>query len=423
MTTLIDLPDHVLATVFTEINQHQALALGPLHSILQSFTKDKLYKHIYIYSVRFFFNTSWEAANRHSFRFPKYLNNPTINKFTIISENTLEKYWKTMDPKQPITCFEYSPGLQYLYKKVMNNFKHVKYASISDGKSLLNWSRAEERWSWSVPRGPKSRIELESYTYLGDTRHRITNIFLPRTLFEEFSFESSVGFVNLTDLNVFFDRHSQYLADTFQFKLKRLHVHYIAYFEPVRKLHETFNTVYLKELYVAGLFDFTVLFLGSCIDDAYPNLIQLGMRQESEHDPSEQICTAKHSSVKKVVVSTSVADNVMAQRVCTLALQFPKASIHWWESLLYPESSSSKYFVIDQQAWFSPTLAPRTVWFHWFYDHRREKGSFKAVSNFKYRVLKGQKRTKEMIILKRCYSEFALGAMMSLYSNLNIWVV
>ncbi|CAD1809622.1 hypothetical protein FOB58_003063 [Candida parapsilosis] len=73
MVFMICSPCKTLDVIFQKINQHQVLALAPLHSKLQYVTKRKLYKNIYVYRVGEVCSISCEAnaGQKRNFRYPR----------------------------------------------------------------------------------------------------------------------------------------------------------------------------------------------------------------------------------------------------------------------------------------------------------------------------------------------------------------
>ncbi|KAI5948751.1 hypothetical protein KGF57_005149 [Candida theae] len=424
MNTILDLPQHVLVSVFSEINQHQALVLGPLHSRLQAITKVKLYQYIYLYESDFSYMHDGDSGHR----FPKYLNNPRVNKYTIISTETLREYIDRMDGNQPIISFDLQDR-EPMEPAIKKRFKNIKYFNITSSRELERWGRAD-KYEALDREDRESRIGgyySNSISAFRDNRKEKWRLYIPPKVFPEYNSGLSKRFDDfsyISELNV--RLHSERITDVYPLKLKKLHVQFDKPLESCCKLEYIFTTLYLQELYIVGEFDFTSVFSKIHIDDLYPNLVILGIRKvnhEETNHSSQEICTVKHRSIRKVVVSTNRADNTMALRVCSLCSQFPRASIHWWESIhRLPGQLVTRRFDIEEQSDFSPsTIEPRTVGFHWYYNSATPPGySFKLVSNFRYRVLRhknGRWKKRGVITLKRYNNEFALGAMMAMSSD------
>ena len=204
MLTLEDLPHHTLESIFSELNQHQALALAPLHSSLQAVTKLKLYKYIHVYSD--------PIAPREpnctipKYHFPENLNNPTTNKFTIVSVDSIEKYLKSMDVNQPITCLEYPLLDCRQIRAHFNRIKNFYHKSLHD--KLPDYFRADDDACVEFPKssGTGCPILSEADTWVGDTRRNIVNAHFPRQEPHPqrpcMKLSNDDVFANITDLSV-----------------------------------------------------------------------------------------------------------------------------------------------------------------------------------------------------------------------------
>ena len=422
MVTLVDLPHHVLETIFTEINQHQALALAPLHSSLQVVAKLKLYKHIHVYEVHT--SPKCQKPSIIKYSFPKNLNNPTANKFTIISIDSIKKYLTTMDATQPITCLEY-PLLDC--RKIRTHFKRIKnFYHISLHEKIPDYFRADGDAGVEFPKSSCSGCAIlsEADTWVGDTRRNIPHVYYPTRASHPQSPFMKLGkddvFANVTDLNVRVPR-SNLIQKRYecQLKLKRLKIELtydVLSYDGKFRIDKIFSTTDLRELYIAGSCNFDELFSTTDIDASFPKLIQLGLRiTKHSHYWPVKICTIKHKYLKKIIVSTSKADTKTAQNVCKLTVQFPNAGIHWWRSYDY-YNGPARYFVLEQQSWFSPQIDPGCVGFHWSSPFASTK-TYNAMDKLECKVERLDSSEKNLVTLKRCYTIYELRAMFALYDR------
>lgn len=132
MTTLISLPGCVLEEIFRQINQHQTLALAPLHSDLYKIAKSKLYHNIFIYRSSQLGDVLVGPTGElvPEFRFHKTINNLKSNSYTIISTNTLERYMARMEKDQIICHFEILDCNFMLLECIVRHFKSIKTLEI-----------------------------------------------------------------------------------------------------------------------------------------------------------------------------------------------------------------------------------------------------------------------------------------------------
>ena len=202
-----------------------------------------------------------------------------------------------------------------------------------------------------------------------------------------------------------------------QLKLRRLKIelscNFLFYFKKFR-IDKIFSTTDLRELYIPGSCDFDQLFSSSDIDPLFPKLIQLGLRQVYfyENAPAK-ICTFRHKSLRKIIVSTMKAGTYIAQLVCQLTVQFPNPSIHWWKSL---PMGPVGFFLLEQQSSFSPQIEPGCVGFHWFAQASRSRVTlYHVLEKLKFKVATSYFGKKKLVTLKRCYTERELRSMLPLY--------
>ena len=84
MDSLTSLPCVILMQIFSCMNQHQSLALGPLHSSLHLIAKSKLFRNLFLYistqlGPRVAPTGTWEPE----FKFHTTINNKKSVKYTI----------------------------------------------------------------------------------------------------------------------------------------------------------------------------------------------------------------------------------------------------------------------------------------------------------------------------------------------------
>ncbi|KAI5955438.1 hypothetical protein CANMA_004618, partial [Candida margitis] len=131
MASLTSLPYEALKEVFNHINQHQALALAPLHSKFYFIAKSKLYRNIYVYYPQ---PLRKELINPNGlkvkFHYPKNINNRKSNMCTIISFDTFERYFEKMDATQVIDRLEVDGHDMYVIKSVLKHFTAIKSLEI-----------------------------------------------------------------------------------------------------------------------------------------------------------------------------------------------------------------------------------------------------------------------------------------------------
>lgn len=72
------------------MNQHQALKLAPLHSMLYPVVKEKLYSYIHVYNDVLRQSELYMGPLETAFKVQKDLNNPKTNRFTIVSLGNID---------------------------------------------------------------------------------------------------------------------------------------------------------------------------------------------------------------------------------------------------------------------------------------------------------------------------------------------
>lgn len=112
---------------------------SPHYSCLQVVTKVKLYKYIYVYKAKIrLIGKGIIPKFPPKYHFPRHLNIPTTNKFTITSVKTSRIYLKQMDHNQENICLEIASNDEHLNMQILKQLKRIKYFSLTRYNYLGN---------------------------------------------------------------------------------------------------------------------------------------------------------------------------------------------------------------------------------------------------------------------------------------------
>ncbi|KAI5967802.1 hypothetical protein KGF57_000286 [Candida theae] len=368
MTTLISLPAEVLQDLFQNINQHQALALAPLHSYLNSLTKAKLYHRILVYKSSQL-GASFEGPTGRmvdEFRYHKTINNLKSNSYTIISINTLEKYMTRMEKDQVITRFEIMECNFMILDCILRYFTSIKTLEvISQDSAYSRHSFHECLRIYSNSVRPKTCYlpHKDPYRYGFLNEDYVTKLkILDFQLQEAFEFVEQLHGVKELVLD-FYHRRSEIAYFDFRssLMLQKLHLAELPQ-KSVSYFSDAFCVKKLSELTISGELFPTQIFKNRDFSAETPNLIQLSILFKDEYAllALQDMQKLRHYSLKALVVSTYECGQNFANAVCELRASFPLASINWWHN--------SEKFLLDHScdvlAAFSPSLATNIVGCH-----------------------------------------------------------
>lgn len=360
MVTIADLPDHALEIVFSNLNQHQTVALAPLHSKLYLLAKSKLYYYIFVYDIEaekangVFIIPGNEACALPDFRFPRYLNNRTTNKCTIVSVKTVSKYLKQMDPNQPLLHLVFQHTHVSLFDKIIKHFKSIKYFIIYECETAEFYTKCNTKFRAfdSLSRKP---FITRTLTHIGDTdpyTHESSSVTCKA---ENDLFMSSLEFD---------DENNRIEIDILRpLSMRKMHL-VLGLCRPKLKITQNFNTQHLRELFITGIRGLDDAFTDLQLDNDYPNLVLLGWCKRERlyfGERDDEMTHLSHRLVRNVIIATYAANDKVAREICALTTQFPKASINWWSSL----HSMPKRLIIEQLYMYSPVMAVGFVGFHW----------------------------------------------------------
>lgn len=368
MASLTSLPCEALEEIFHQLDQHQTLALAPLHSKFCYIGIPKLYRNIYVYTPWPLNDVMKQNDPKLTFHIPKNLNNCKSKKYSIISSDTLERYLARMDETQKINHFQLHGHNMTIIDCIFRHFTKIKYfelvalylsSELPDYIGLIKQYLDIYHHS-TVYISPKSQDYSDNLTLF-----RVGDWHKPDDL------ESLDRSKNLTELivRVCFNRNYR----RFRFS-KKLHVLRIYHDFKSRALDFTlcdvFDTSCLRELSIKGDISVKTLFSSSDLEENFPKLVQLCLRFAGEmYAPSalQDLKRFKHDKLKSLVVSSRTCLECEAKAVCDLCPQFPNSSINWWREPLdcYCMLLSHNIRVL------SPDLPFGVVGYH-FYDLSRE---------------------------------------------------
>lgn len=397
MTTLISLPNCVLEEIFRQINQHQALALAPLHSDLYKIAKTKLYHNIFIYRSSQLGNVLVGPTGElvPEFRFHKTINNLKSNSYTIISTNTLEKYMARMEKDQLICHFEILDCNFMLLECIVRHFRFIKTLEIPRQtwnlgsrayfeclQTYMTTTRPDtfflphRRPCYHTPMKDDGMTKLEiTYWQLAEhfefveQLHTIEELILIFFTIQGLGFKPSLNFRKLT-LSDLPSNFSSYISDAFDVK-------------------------WLLELTVLGGFSPSKLFKSRQFNKEFPNLIQLCilLGPKISLQGIQDLQGLRHPTLKTFNVATFECNQKLADAVCSLRILFPIANIHWYSSENFRYGPQWDILSV-----FSPHLPIDAVGCHMKMEHA------KSVTNMAMKVrLESGKSIK--MRLHHCYSD------------------
>ncbi|CCG24023.1 hypothetical protein CORT_0E04360 [Candida orthopsilosis Co 90-125] len=415
MVSLAGLPDHALQLVFNNINQHQAIALAPLHSKLYFTAKRKLYYYIYVYDIKGDERLAGEIGRSSvtcalpDFRFPCYLNNRTTNKCTIVSVKTVSKYLKQMDPNQPLSHLVFQHTHVSLFDKIIKHFKSIKYFIVN----YLNVHRYNSKcYNSTFGRyrvfDQSSNITAlhERFHIIGDTCLYTHESSAVTCWVTESYWDSSLHYKNVYErIEVDITRPS---------KMRKLHVVVSGQNESLFKITQVYNTFLLCELFITCFTYLDTFFTNFQLDADYPSLIVLGLSQRVvfmlDKMKGKRITQLSHQTVRHVIIGTDFVTEKVAKEVCELSLQFPKASINWSSALLCADNMA---YLIEQIFRFSHVMPKGFIGILW------TPKSIKYMEPIQSKYLVGEKDNEHTVELVKYYSNTELMHLMTIYRGKN----
>lgn len=403
MISLTQLPYNVIELIFTNLNQHQAIALAPLHSKFYFPAKDKLFHYIYVYDIQENYTGLTDLAYENEFtcalpgfRFPKYMNNYSTNRATIVSRQSFELYWQQIDSNQAIEylVFAHEPCN---FHKIKSYFRRIKY--FIDQKRAWGFHTARV-WTASTP-----EQRYVCFRKVGSIIFRFTN----NTNIGDKPFSASGSYLlsrvgnNFGSMPTSDDRVLKpYLTP------KKLHVFLDRVPEFVFIISQNLNTLSLRLLFITLHSGTIHSFANYKLDEDYPNLFLLGISYNDENSPAtpQSIPHLTHQTLRFLTVATLSVTDALARRICELTLQFPEASINWWSSVWITSGAPA----IEHQYIFSAEMPLGCIAIQWVHKCMREVERIEL----KYEV--GENNVVE---LRRNYSDSELLLLWSLYYNKN----
>ncbi|KAG5420957.1 hypothetical protein I9W82_000047 [Candida metapsilosis] len=343
MISLPDLPFHCLQTIFSGINQHQTLALAPLHSSFYEVAKTKLYKNIYVYQswaplddIDLYDFENFPKPPGPQFRYHKDINNLKSNKFTIISVETLERYLAHMDKTQTIYRLEMDQFYLTLMECIFR-LLHIKFLVLRQ-----NTICCPQRVDIVMYQDVELNLELGGIEVFKSNQRwlvptKVSNVELPpgRTWlpFIEYYTHSPADSTTPTSYHFVIDVDSVDLSNLFKdVNVSKLNINsedlYIPFY-----FCNIFNTEILQELTIVGYFLFCNLFEEYDLTRKFPKLKSLCLRVYGLVQP-DKIMTSlpqySHKTLEMFTVSTVDYSIDYANILCNMGANFPAASINWW---------------------------------------------------------------------------------------------
>ncbi|KAI5955949.1 hypothetical protein CANMA_004589 [Candida margitis] len=414
MASLTSLPYEALKEVFNHINQHQALALAPLHSKFYFIAKSKLYRNIYVYYPQ---PLRKELINPNGlkvkFHYPKNINNRKSNMCTIISFDTFERYFEKMDATQVIDRLEVDGHDMRVIKSALKHFMAIKSLEIirSRHRALVREDVSDNILEW-----------LETYhrdtvfvSPLNENCLDHTKLDNPKVLKLSLgggfkSLEVLNQFDSLIELTLYIYINHKYRSLLFTFKLHvlRIHSYYTWHTTLKYPLSKVFDTACLRELSIHGDFCPIMLFTNRRLEEEYPKLVVLCLRFAGDtYAPSgiESLKYFSHDKLRALVISTRTSLEHEARAICELYPQYPNSSINWWcETSAFLDNA----FISHNMSLFSPNLPYGVVGYHFPHVSLENAPEFKYIGN---RGVPNEVRTG----LKRWYTRAELYALYDLW--------
>lgn len=372
MLSLAHLSDAEIDLIYRNLNQHQVLALAPLHSKFYLAAKIKLYYYIYIYDILEYTRFEPTLLKRvtscplPNFRFPKYMNTYSTNNATIVSLQSFEKNLTKMDPNQTIVymVFSQTPHPNCVHKvtdyfKTIENFIAIRqpdilWPSLWDyfARCFQNTRHYAVNHEVSPP-----RCLFALNTYIGDARYHRNNICeavnvnlhlgIPR-----YYYSSECGLAS-----------KPYSPPTS--KTLGIHLHGGQHSGRKFAIFQHLNTSILRTLCITISDRTTCIFSNGELETYYPNLQLLGIDYKhwcTTQEILQSIPNAIHQTLRYLTIATPSFNDALVKRICELPLQFPNASINWWSSY---QSVDIPLKLICHQQLFSPIMPPRCIAINW----------------------------------------------------------
>ncbi|KAG5422385.1 hypothetical protein I9W82_001480 [Candida metapsilosis] len=411
MLSLTCLPHEILEQVFHQLNQHEALTFAPLHSKFYYVAKSKLYRNLYVYAPWPLQTDSTKQGEIQSnFHFPKNLDNCKSKSYTIISNDTFERYLAKLDKTQEIFRLELYCHNMTIIDCIFKHFKKIRYFQLlsiyinhPEGCSDVfsdNYSDFVEEYVRLYQPGtiyisPKNRC----FDTLSDFVS-FNSIMLSSTYCRD-NPECVSQMTNLTELTIWVNNVLRDQPWKFHMKLRVLRIYSVSKLSHMTSsLCDRFDTSCLRELYAGGHLDVNKLFTNSDLQIDYPKLVQLSLEFDSIYYGPYFLRVFKrfkHRTLRSLVISSPSPCESDARIVCDLCPQYPSSSINWWAKLW---RNSHDYFVMFDVSLLSPNLPFGVVGCH------SPNWNAEKLAKFKHRVVYGTEDVE--ITLRRCYTRAEL---------------
>ncbi|KAI5961125.1 hypothetical protein CANMA_003899 [Candida margitis] len=335
-----NLPFQVVQQVFLNINQHQALALAPLHSKFYNATRDKLYQNIYIYGEFLYIPLKGDAIR---FKFHKDINNFRTNKYTVVSKYVLYKCMSQIRQDVKINHLILSDYDETLIKQVLGHFQSIRTFEVirSFGLNRQGHLTFHKEMSRELMFSDMRANNLFSNTVFIPPPFNPNQFEIPSNIKTSLSLFVTSDIVNwdflhpfpfITNLTVLAFRRDMLTKRVENLRLHKLHLHHLM--EVVDyTISDVFNTIALRELTIVGYIQIEKVFPNHKLDEEYPQLAQFCLRhngEETQEFTIRDLLNFSHINLSMLILATKFSNPKTARAISWLCLYFPKASINWW---------------------------------------------------------------------------------------------
>ena len=339
MPCLSDLPFQIVQQVFLNINQHQALALAPLHSKLCYAARVKLYENIYVYGE---FVLEPSDGGPTQFKFHKDINNFRTNKYTVVSKHVLYKCMSQIRKDVVVNHFLLSDYDETLIEQVLGHFESIRTFEViryfgRNSQGNLTWYKKTSKLMFNDMREMNSFSNTEFvpppfnpnlFEIPSDIKTSL-NLFVNSDIV---NWDSLKPFSFITSLSVLVLRKDMLTKRVGNLRLHKLHLHHLMKVVDYT-ISDVFNTIELRELTIMGYIQIEKVFSNHKLDKEYPQLTQLCLRHNGEETHEftiRDLLNFSHINLSMLILATKFSNLKTARAISWLCLHFPKASVNWW---------------------------------------------------------------------------------------------